>query len=900
MTHIVPPALAERLLRSTIRDAEWRDAVTGDLREELATVAARHGAFAARRWYWRHALPLAARFAAGRIVPALKPAPRRRLSVAELEHTSSLGTGWSREVRHAWRALSQRPGLSTVIVGTLALALAANAVVFTLADALYLRPFRFPDVDRLVLITSDTRAGAVYLDRESVAPADFRDWRDGVTTVTGLAAAEFWDPNLSGIDIPEQLPGFHVTPGFFDLLGAAPVAGRTFRADEGRPGAHRVVVLSHAAWLRRFGGTADVLGRSIRLDGEPYEIVGVMPPRFAIPYGADVWAPLAYDDTQWQQRTSGTLMTFARLAPGRSLADARAEFTALAARLAAAHPETNRERGVTVLSFARGLGDDAVGPILVMWQAAALLVLLVACANIANLLLARATERQPEFDVRLALGASRARLVLQLLIEGTCLAVLGVTAGAGLAVAALKSARTMLPASVVRFVPGYEFLQFDLASLAAMAALGATATVIFTLLPALQASRGEGGAALTRGTRMTTGPSGRQWVRSALAGAQVALSLTLVVAAALIVGGVRRASDGAMGFDKQQLMTADLTLPARPYADPARRRAFVTTMLNALGAEPGVMTAAVASSLPYAAGYTQRPFVREGAAPDDAGVEARTADLVRITPALLDAMRVRFVSGRTFTDGDGADAPPVALVSRALVERFFTGTEPLGQRFRLADDGEWLTVVGVVDDVIQDWLSGQRRPTVYRPFAQDPTLHLSVVARTSVPPATLASGMRRAVAAADSDQPIFKLAPMTQVVSDRLSGVGYFADVLTAMSAIALLLALTGMYSLMTYMAARRTQELGVRLALGATPAQVTWLGVSRTLGITGGGLALGAVLAVVVSRLMAATLYGLVRPDPLVVAAAAASLAGVALLAGYLPARAAARQDPSAALRTD
>ncbi len=355
-----------------------------------------------------------------------------------------------------------------------------------------------------------------------------------------------------------------------------------------------------------------------------------------------------------------------------------------------------------------------------------------------------------------------------------------------------------------------------------------------------------------------------------------------------------------MGFEKRQLMTAELNLPERPYADAAGRRRFVDTALQHLGAEPGVTGVAAANTVPYAGGYSQRTFHREGVTDTDARAETRTTDLVRVTPRFFETMAVRFVEGRGFAAGDGVDAPPVAIVSRVLVERFFDGGSPLGRRFRLGDDGPWITVVGVVDDVIQDSLSGQRRPTVYRPFAQDATLHMTLLARSARPAGDLAAAMRRAVTAADPDQPILKLAPMTQVVSDRLAGLGYFANMLTAMSVVALGLAVTGMYSLMAYIAARRTQEFGVRVALGATRAQVTWLGISRALGITGGGLVLGGVLAVAVGRVMQATLFGLVQSSAAVVVAAVAGLGAIALVAGYLPARRAAAQDPWQALRAD
>jgi putative ABC transport system permease protein len=894
---VFPPAWAERLLRATVRDAEWRDAVSGDLREEFAGLSARNGAAAARRWYWRQALPLAARFAAGRIVPALTPPRRQRLAVADIERTSLLGAGWSRELRHAWRALWQRPALTATIVCTLALALAANAVVFNLADALYLRPLRFPDVDRLLVVASDVVGDKAYLDRESVAPADFRDWQQSITTATGLAAVEWWDPNLSGVDVPEQVSGFRVTPQFFATLGVQPILGRTFTDAEAQPGANSAVVLSHLFWTRRYGADPGIVGRTLRLDGAPYEVVGVMPPGFMLPFGADVWSPLAYTEAEWADRKRQDLMTFARLAPGRSLADAREEWRGVVARQAAEFPETNRNRPLSVMTITRGLGDDAIGPFLVIWQAAAGLVLLIACANIANLLLARGTERQPEFAVRLALGAGRTRLVLQMLIEGVCLSVLGVALGTGLAALAMRTTENFLPANVIRFVPGHEYLKFDGTVFAVMAGLGALATVIFSLVPALQASR-TAGTGVLQSARSSTASAGRVWMRSLLAGAQVALTLTLLVGSVLILGAVHRSVDGVLGFDKRQLMTAELTLPERPYQDLARRRQFVDTALDRLRTAPGAESVAAVSALPYGTSIARRTFEREGV-PKVEG-ERRFADLVRVTPDYLATMRVPQLTGRPLRDGDGADAPPVALVSQVLVERYFSGEDPIGRRFRIGDEGEWITIVGVVGDVMHDWFTGRRNPTVYRPLAQDPGLRVALAVRSAATPTALASAMRQAVAAADADQPIITLRPMEQVVTDRVAGVDYFAKVLTVMSGLALVLALTGMYSLMAYLAARRTKEVGVRLALGATRRQVTWLAAGRAARITAGGLVVGTALAIALGQVMQSALFGLVSPSALVVAGAVVVLATVTMVAGYVPARRAAGQDPWLALRTE
>jgi putative ABC transport system permease protein len=893
-----PPAVAERLLRLSVRDPDWRDAVLGDLREEYAGMLQKRGPRGAQRWYWRQSLPLAARFALSRVLPAAAP-PRRRgtVTVASIE-AASLGTGWQQEFRHAWRALWQRPGLSAVIVITLALALTANAVIFNLADALYLRPFRFAQVDRLILVASDTGGDKPYFDRESVTPADFLDWTRTVTTARELTALAWWDPNYSGVDRPEQVHGFHVSPGFFDLMRVQPVLGRAFTPDEGRLEANHTVVLSHAFWLRRFNADPAVVGRTLRLDGVPHEVVGVMPPRFAVPYGAEVWAPLAYDDAAWADRRRGNLMVFGRLADGQTLDTARAEIAGVVARQAAEFPDTNRDRKSNVVSFSRGLGDDAVGPFVAIWQAAAGLLLLIACANIANLLLARGTERQPEFAIRLALGAGRGRLFLQLLIEGLCLAALGIAVGFVLAAVAIDYSRHFLPATVVRFVPGYEFIRLDLATMTAMAAIGALATVVFSLVPALQASRAAAGGAMLSGTRASTAPPGRQWLRSLLAGAQVALTLALMVAAALIVGAVNRAANGAMGFDKRNLITAHMTLPTGPYADQQRRRAFADTLLERVRGVPSVTEVAVISALPYASLAPSRTVYLDGQPMDDA--VPRTVDLQRATPGYFAALRIPLVAGRGLSDGDGPDAPRVAVVSQRLAEDYWPGQDPLGQRLRLDKDGEWLVVVGVVGDVLQDWFTGRRLPTVYRPLAQDATLSMTFVARTEGNPTLVADAVRRAVSAADADQPIENLATMEQVITAKVTGINYFAKVISVMSGVALLLAVMGMYSLMSYLSSRRTREIGLRVALGATRPQVMWLTASRAGRITAGGVVAGLLLAAMLGRVMQSALFGLVAPDPWVLSAAVLALAVVTLAAGFLPARKAARQDPWQALRAD
>jgi putative ABC transport system permease protein len=447
-------------------------------------------------------------------------------------------------------------------------------------------------------------------------------------------------------------------------------------------------------------------------------------------------------------------------------------------------------------------------------------------------------------------------------------------------------------------VPGYEYIRLDLATMAAMAAIGAVATVVFSLVPALQASRAAAGGPLVSGTRGATAAPRRQWMRSMLAGAQVALTLALIVASALIVGAVNRAANGAMGFDKRGLITAQLTLPEGPYADVQRRRAFATTVLGRLQALAPVTEAAAISALPYTSLAASRTLFLEGQSTDE--TTRRSVDLQRATPEYFSALRIPLVSGRSLSDADGAGAPRVALVSQRLAEEYWPGQNPIGRRFRLEKDGELTAVVGVVGDIVQDWFTGKRLPTVYRPLAQDPTLSMSFVARTAGDPVLLADDLRRAVTAADPDQPIEILATMERVIQAKVTGIDYFAKVLTVMSGLALLLALTGMYSLMSYLSARRTKEIGLRLALGATRRQVMWLTASRAGRITAGGVLAGLVLAVMVGRVMQAALFGLVAPNVPVFAVAVLTLAVVTMAAGFLPARKAAAQDPWVALRTE
>jgi putative ABC transport system permease protein len=892
-----PPRLAERLLAATVRDEGWRDSIVGDLREEFAGIAARLGHRAARRWYWRQALAIG-----GTTLMARTPFSPRRSSL--LVPDSSATAGWHagllRDLQYAWRAVARRPGTSAVIIVTLALALSANSTSFAIFDAIVLRPFRFPHLDRVVMVvSSDPNQG--LLDRESVARADFQEWRRETRTVEHLAAAEWWDANLSGIDQPEQVPGRKVTAGFFEALGVAPVLGRTILPVEETPGQHRRVILGHGLWARLFSADPQIVGTTVRLDGEPFEVVGVAPPGFSIPEGSQLWVPLAYSADEWTDRRNRWLVTVGRLREGVTIEQAGAEFSGIAERQRREHPDTNANLPNAVVTFTRGMQDPGAGAFLSVMLGASALLLLIACANIANLLLARGSERSQEFALRIALGGSRLRLLTQLMTEAAMLTTIAIVLAIPLASIGLALSRASIPPSIVRFVPGWDYLAISPTVFAVTALAGISATILFALVPAWQTLRAEVSESLRQGGRTTTAGRQRHWLRHSLAGAQVAITLALLFGALLMMGAADRAVNGVMGFDKRGLLVARLVLPDASYADAERRRQFITGVLDRLRAIPAVSHAAMVSNLPYGGNNQMRQLWLEGVTRES---DVRTVDYRRITSNYFETMRIPLLAGRLLDTSDRAGTVPVAVISRSLADRYWPGNDPLGRQFRLSTQGqpesEPLVVVGVVGDVLHDWFQQRRAPTVYTPLAQDAPFSHAFVARTVGDPLAVAGDVRRAVKALDPDQPILSLQTMENLIEDRTAGINFIARTIIVVASIALLLAVMGLYSLMTFLVSRRTQELGVRLALGASQWQIVGVTIRQGVWITVGGLIVGAAVATMLGRVMESTLYGIVSLSVWPLLAMVALVAFISMLASYLPARRTARLDPTTALRTE
>ena len=883
---------AEYVLSTVVRDSELRDSMLGDLREESARYARRFGGSSAARWHLRQSLGIAVRYGIMRMLRR-KP-PIRWISIAAMEPEGPWWTGLTRDVLYARRAIVQRPLLSFTVVVTLALALAANSTTFSLMDALVLRPYRFAGVDRLVVATT-VAPDADFFDRINVTAADFREWRDQSSTVRNWAMYQWWDANLSGVDVPEQVPAFFVSPGFFELLGSKPIMGRAFLEGEAQPGEQHRVVLGHGLWARRFASDPNIVGKSVRLDGEPYEVVGVAPQGFSTPDGAELWAPIALTDQQWADRRDENFGILGRLADGATVEQARAELTTIVNTQRHDHPESNVRRYARLMSFTNGMADPGAGVFIGIWQGAALLLLLIACANIANLLMARGAERSSEYAMRLALGASRARIFTQTLIEGLLLSLIAMIVSIPLLAIGLGLSRASIPVSVLRFVPGWSFIRIDIPLLLATALLGTLAMVVFSLLPAIQAMRAQVSDTLRQSGRSLTPGRNRQWVRSALAATQVALALALLFASTMSLDAADRTVNGVLGFDKNNVLVAQLNLPERNYSDAETRRRFITDVMDGMRGIPAVSEIGATSIIPNAFNNQSRRFFPEGT--DLKEHEARFAQYRSADSGYFSAMKIPLIRGRQFDTSDRVDGQQVAIVSASLARAYWDENDPIGKRFKLAIDGPWITVVGVSGDVVHNWFVRQFE-TVYRPLSQTAPYSVAFAVRTVGDPNALAGDLRRAVSKVDADQPIASLTALDTLVEERAAGFAFIARALGVVGAIALVLSLMGIYSLMAFLTAQRTQEIGVRMALGAGKWQVIRATTKRALAITIAGSVIGTVLAFALGRAMQAMLFGLVTTSMSQLIVLVMVLGTAALIAAYLPARRAAGIDPMSALR--
>ena len=886
-----PPRLAEWLLRQLIRPSPAADAILGDLAEEHHAERRARGRLGAGAWYWRQAAGVA-----GRVLVARHRARRPAPSPFPIPGDSFMSGLW-RDLCLAARLLAHQRAFAFVVVLTLAVGLAANATVLALVDGLVLRPFPLRDIDRLVQVFGSSPEGGPIADRREVSPADFVDFQREVRAAN-LVALEWWDATIAGQTEPERLQGFKVSPAFFEAMGVGVAMGRGFLSEEAQPGRNRVAVVSDALWKRRFAADPQLVGRTITLEGEPHLIVGIAPPKFDYPYGSDVWSPLAFTPDALAPRQRRYLSVIGRLQDGASPAQAQAEIAATAARLAQQYPTTNRGWTVNTMPLAASVVDIGAAAFLVVQQVATLLVLLLACVNVANLLIVRAADRSKELALRVALGASRWRVVRLLVLESLTLAIAGALGAIPLAWAALQACRAAMPPNIARFIRGWEEVDVDLRVIGGLALLAVGSTVVFGLLPALRASRVSLNDALKTGGRTAGSGGGRHRLRNTMVVVEVALALTLLIAAGLSVRGTTTVLFRDDGYDPDGVMTLRVSLLGARYDTPDKQRAFFESLVDDARGVLGIEGVALANVAPASMRNASSAVEIEGHPVADAAGR-RSADFRLTTPGYFQALRIRLTAGRDFGRGDIAGTQPVAIVSETMARRYWTNEDPIGKRFKVeGPDRAWRTVVGVARDVHHTWFMNEIAPTFYVPFAQEPAGDMVLMLRATGDPSPLAAVGRRLVLTRDAGQPVYEVRSLRQVRSEGAVGLTFAATFMCVFGLVGLLLAGVGIYAIMAYAVRQRTHEIGVRLALGARPREVLATTLGRGLRLTAVGLVVGLAGAYGLGSLMERTLFGSIQVDALTFVVFTAVLAAAAIVASVVPARRALRVDPMIALR--
>jgi putative ABC transport system permease protein len=801
------------------------------------------------------------------------------------------------DVRYALRVLWKQPGFTAVALLAVALSIGANTTIFSAVDVLLLRPFAFEKPEEVYFVWE--RNPQSGLRRGSVSPANFLDLRAQVKTLENLSAFGDTSFNLSDGDKPERVQGTTISPALFSIVGAKPQLGRTFTAEEEEPGKSRVVVISDGLWRRRFAGDAKVVGRELSLNGQSYTVIGVMPPKFNFPpNGGDIWQPLSFDAAEAKTRGNHYLRVLGRLKDGTTPEQVSAEISNVARQLAQAYPDTNAARTFGIESISANYTRGPRAGLTVLLGAVAF-VLLLACANVANLLLVRASARQKEIAIRMAMGANRLRLVRQLLTESVVLSLAGGALGVFLAVWGVALVATGIPQSLSKYLPGWENIGVNLRALFFTLAVSVLTGLIFGLAPALQATKTNFNEALKDGGR-TSGGQSRNRLRSLLVVSEITLSLVLLVGAGLMIRSFVGLLKVEPGFNPASVVVMDIGLEGKKYDDRAARVNFYQQLLRKIESLPGVSAAGAVNFAPLSRSNSSSSFTIEGRPPLRQGEEMFT-DWRPSSPGYTEAMNIPLKRGRRLSDADDrADAPRALLINERMAERFFAGEDPVGKRLDLGDgakNGYW-EIVGVVGNVKHEGLDEEQSPEVYAPYAKAAWRGMTVAVRTSNDPAQVVSAVQHELRGLDRDQPVFNVRTMDRVVSESLAPQRVTTWLLVIFAAIALVLAGIGIYAVMSYTVAQRTHEIGVRMALGAQPRDILSMIVRQGMLLTAAGLALGLVASLVVTRGMTKILYGVKATDPATFVAISILLTLVALAAHYFPARRATKVDPLVALR--
>jgi putative ABC transport system permease protein len=805
-----------------------------------------------------------------------------------------MDTVWQ-DLRYALRMMVKSPGFTAVAVLTLALGIGGNTAIFSVVDGMLLRPLPYGDSERLVFLSEASKE----IPDMSISIPNYLDWKQRNKVFDEIAAMRSNGYNLTGGQFPELLSGAQTTANTFTTLGVKPILGRTFLPEEDRPGGNPVVLLSQSLWKSHFSSDRNVLGKTLTLDGEHFTVVGVMPSYFQVPDpSTQIWTSLGHladEETMRNRDNHPGIYAVARLRTGVSIDAARADMSGVADRLAKQYPASNTGNGVAIYPLRQFLVGDFRQGLLVLFAAVGF-VLLIACANVANLLLARAASREKEIAIRTSLGAGRWRLVRQLLTESVLLALVGGLLG----ILVARWGLSALLAAAPQDTPLVDTIQLN--RIALLFTLGASllSGILFGLAPALQASRTNFNASLKEGGRGGSGV-GHQIVRRVLVVCEVALSLVLLVGAGLMLRSFQRIQQTGPGLDPAGLVTMQVSLPDSQYKEDSQVRGYIDRILERVQGLPGVASAGVVTPIPLSGNGWQTGF-RKAGAPEPAPGQAPGTDIARVSADYFRTMRIPLLKGRYFTTADTADSLPVTIIDKTMADRYWPGEDPIGKQMRVqvrrGPNPPWQTIVGVVGHVKNYGVDANSRVETYVPYTQGPVGYIGLVVRTRLAPESLGTAVRQAAVAVDANVPIYRTTTMEQMmdqlaVSRRLSTflLGLFA-------AVALLLASLGLYGVMSYAVTQRSREIGIRMAIGAQRSDVLRLVINSGVKLVGIGLGIGLAASLGLSRTLATMLFQVSPFDLAAFASVSVLLTLAGLLACYIPARRATKLDPLVALR--
>ena len=795
----------------------------------------------------------------------------------------------AQDIRFAIRSLRRRPAFTILVLATIGLGIGANTAIFTVVNSVLLRPLPYPEPDELVMVWEQDRVRG--WDRVPGSAEDFLVWRSESSTMEAISGGVPSSFSLTGEGTPEQVSGFRVAAGFFDVFDVPPALGSVFADGSNVAGQEQQVVLSHGLWQRRFGGDPSWVGRTVEIDGASMEVVGIMPEGFQFPSSAQLWAPLVFSDAQLQDRNWHFLLTVGRLAEGSSIEAARAELRTIASRLGQEFPDSNADFGIEVQPLHLEM-TNAVRTMLWVLLGAVGFVLLIACANVANLLLVRATARSGELSLRTALGAGRSRLIRQVLTESVLLAGGGAVLGLGIALLGLDALLAISPVTV----PGGGEVTIDRWVLGVTVAGAVVTGLLFGLAPALAVWKTEVAAGLREGRDRSAG--GGRRLRSALVVSEIALALVLVTGAGLMVQSVRKMLDVDVGVDTKNALVGQFSLPAAEYPGPAEQVLFYDELLTRASAIPGVEAAALSNLVPPAGGGQYH--VRIEGVHEEWTMDLPVSRTRAVSTNYIETMGIPVLRGRAFVETDDSDGPMVVVVDQAFADQHFPSEDPIGRQIRTLLDAP-REIVGVVGNVTNAGLQNASGPTVYFPYAQHAFGNSqTLILRTASDPTPFTPALQEAIWSLDSDLPLVGVATLEDRLSNSVAQPRFNSLLLSVFGGLAALLAAIGIYGVMAYSVSQRTTELGLRMALGASKGEVRGLILRSAVTLAVSGVVVGLVASIGLTRTIEGFLFGVEATDPLTLGMVAVGLCAVAVAASLIPAVRASRLEPVTALRED